>query len=144
MNVLWILFDGSCSFCLQNILFIAKYDSKNCFRFVPLQSEAGHHLLKKYGLPSSYRQSLVLIRENMFYLKSDAALRIVAKLKFPLPMLFIFIFVPKMLRDTIYDMIAANRHHICSIEPQPVPEIVQKRLVTNTISGLNDPSDVLK
>ena len=44
------------------------------------------------------------------YTRSTAALRIARRLRFPWPLLYAFILVPRPLRDMIYDFIARNRY----------------------------------
>ena len=44
------------------------------------------------------------------YTRSTAALRIARRLRFPWPLLYAFIIVPRPLRDLIYDFIARHRY----------------------------------
>ena len=104
-----ILFDGECNFCDSSVQFIIKRDPYAHFHFASLQSEIGTVLTKKYSIPEDV-DSLVLIEKNKAYTKSDAALRIAKKLDGLWHLLFIFILVPRPIRDGVYNYIAKNRY----------------------------------
>lgn len=107
-----LLFDGVCKFCHSSVQFVIKRDKKNRFVFCPLQSEKGQALLKQHGLSNNGLTSMVLLdtRSNRAYLKSSAALNIARQLKMPWPLMYIFIIIPKFIRDRIYDFIGNHRY----------------------------------
>ena len=51
-----------------------------------------------------------MLDDELIYDKSDAAIRIVRHLKFPYFLLAYLSFIPKPIRDKIYDWIANNRY----------------------------------
>ena len=104
-----ILFDGECNFCDANVQFIIKRDPAKHFQFASLQSEIGQELLKKHKVPAEV-DSLVLVENDRAYVKSTAALRIAKKLDGLWHLLFLFILIPKRLRDYLYDIISSNRY----------------------------------
>ena len=104
-----ILFDGFCNLCSWSVQFILKRDSKNYFRFASLQSEIAERFLKDFNIPKGFYQSLVLIENNRVYFRSNAALKIARKLRGLWPILYVFILIPKPVRDYIYNIIAINR-----------------------------------
>jgi len=114
-----ILFDGVCNFCNGLVNFIIRQDKKNIFLFAPLQSERGKKLLDQYGIDWKNNDSFVLIentgpndsvRQDKAYEKSNAALRIAAKLPWYWKWSQIFWILPKPIRDGIYSIIAKNRY----------------------------------
>lgn len=114
-----ILFDGVCNFCNGLVNFIIRQDKKNIFLFAPLQSERGKKLLDQYGIDWKNNDSFVLIentgpndsvRQDKAYEKSNAALRIAAKLPWYWKWSQIFWILPKPIRDGIYNIIAKNRY----------------------------------
>jgi len=114
-----ILFDGVCNFCNGLVNFIIRQDKKNIFLFAPLQSERGKKLLDQYGIDWKNNDSFVLIentgpndsvRQGKAYEKSNAALRIAAKLPWYWKWSQIFWILPKPIRDGIYNIIAKNRY----------------------------------
>ena len=104
-----ILFDGDCNFCDASVQFIIKRDPSAHFHFTSLQSEKGVQLRKQYGI-SDEIDSLVLIENGRVYTKSSAALRIAKKLDGLWHLLFLFILVPPIIRNGVYDYFAANRY----------------------------------
>ncbi|MBL0049971.1 MAG: DUF393 domain-containing protein [Bacteroidetes bacterium] len=105
-----ILFDGYCNLCSSSVQFIVRHDPNAKFKFCSLQSESAKKLIRQFAIPYQNLESIVLIEENKFYFKSDAALRITKQLKFPISMLTIFTLLPKFFRDGIYNWIAKNRY----------------------------------
>jgi len=107
-----ILFDGVCNFCNYWVNFTIERDEKSIFKFAPLQSEQGQILLQQYNLSPTNFDSFILIRGENVYVKSTAALMISKTLSGPAKMLYSFIFLPKFLRDFIYDLVAKNRYKL--------------------------------
>jgi predicted DCC family thiol-disulfide oxidoreductase YuxK len=87
-----------------------KRDKGESFSFIPLQNSES---LKKAGLPIFDKNTLstiILIEEGKIYQLSDAALRIVRRLKFPWNLLYTFIIVPPFIRDGIYKFVSRKRY----------------------------------
>jgi predicted DCC family thiol-disulfide oxidoreductase YuxK len=105
-----ILFDGICNFCSGIVLFTLKRDPEGIFRYAPLQSEAGQSLLRHFGLLTDDFNSLILVEGNKYYQKSTAVLRIAKRIRGLWPLLYLFVTVPRPIRDFIYDLVAKNRY----------------------------------
>lgn len=105
-----ILFDGICNLCNGAVQFVIKHDRAGLFKFASLQSDAGRQLLKSHGLKQTDFDSFVLIQDGRSYTKSSAALMVAKKLDGPVKLLGGFIFVPGIIRDGIYSLVAANRY----------------------------------
>lgn len=125
-----ILFDGECNFCDKSVQFIIKRDPEAIFSFTSQQGEAGQQMIKKHHAPSSV-DSIILIENDTYYLKSSAALRICRHLQGAWKLLFIFILVPYPIRDFFYNILAKNRYKWFGKKDQctlPTPE-VRKRFL---------------
>jgi predicted DCC family thiol-disulfide oxidoreductase YuxK len=105
-----ILFDGVCNLCNSSVLFIIKRDPKARFYFAALQSDFGIAKLREYGISSVVPESVLLLEAGELCQKSTAALKIARNLSGLWPAIYVFIIVPKFLRDFIYDFIARNRY----------------------------------
>ena len=105
-----VLFDGVCNLCNSAVHFIIRNDRKNVFMFTSLQSEAGQKLLAQYNFPLDELNSFILIENNKAYTRSTGALKVAKKLNGLWPWLYSFIIIPKILRDSIYDMVGNNRY----------------------------------
>ena len=105
-----ILFDGVCNLCNSSVQFVIKHDNKNQFLFASLQSDASRKLLLQFNYENPKMKSIVLIENDILSDKSTAALRISKKLVSPWNILYLFIILPKALRDFFYNIIAKNRY----------------------------------
>jgi predicted DCC family thiol-disulfide oxidoreductase YuxK len=106
-----VIFDGDCLFCQRSIRFIHRYDRANAFRFAARRTPAGEKLLAEVGVALA-PNSMVLIDEQGAWLRSDAVLRIAARLAAPWSVARVFLLVPRPIRDAVYRVIAAVRHRI--------------------------------
>jgi len=106
-----ILFDGYCNLCNSSIQFIIKHDKKKHFLLASLQSDAAKNILLQLGQKSFKNiDSIVLIENNKILYKSDAALLIAKNLDGLMKFVYLFLIVPRPLRDAIYNYIAKNRY----------------------------------
>ncbi len=126
-----ILFDGVCNLCNNAVVFIIKRDKKDVFRFAAIQSDEGEKLIKKHNIDTSKTDSIILIENDTYSVKSTAALKIAKHLKGGYPLLYGFIILPAFFRNWVYDIIAKNRYKWfgkkdnCMI---PTPELKEKFL----------------
>jgi len=109
-NTAIILFDGVCNFCNTSVNKIIKHDKKNKFKFTALQSEAGKKLLQQHSIDATKIDSIILIENNIVFIKSTAILKISKHLNGLYPLAFGFIIIPTFIRDAVYDFIARNRY----------------------------------
>ena len=104
-----IFFDGMCNFCSSSVHFIIKRDKNSYFHFASLQSDSVSLLLENSN-SSSLPDSIILFEKGKYYYYSTAALRIASKLSFPWNLFYIFILVPRFLRDPLYKWFASRRY----------------------------------
>lgn len=104
-----VLFDGYCNLCSASVNFIINRDRKDYFRFVAMQSDEGKKTLFPYKSSMKDNNSVVLIENFIAYNKSTAALRIVRKLNGLWPLLYLFIVIPRPIRDFVYMIFSKNR-----------------------------------
>jgi len=107
-----ILFDGVCNLCNNLIRFIIRFDNRQTFRFVSLQSDKGKLLLKARGISDININSIIYFNKERVFFKSDAALNILYNMGYPWRLLYAFIIFPLFVRDGIYNLIARNRYLI--------------------------------
>ncbi|MBS3739686.1 thiol-disulfide oxidoreductase DCC family protein [Mesohalobacter halotolerans] len=127
-----LLFDGVCNFCNDSVRFIMKRDKKDLYRYASLQSELGQKLTQERDINTDEVDSIILIQPGeAYYIKSDAALEIAKNMSGLYPVLSIFLFLPRGLRDFFYDLIAKNRYKWFGKKeacPMPSPEEQSKFL----------------
>lgn len=126
-----VLFDGVCNLCNGLVRFIIKRDRNGKFKFASLQSEIGQQWLLRFGLAKNEFESFVLIEGDKYYVKSAAALKMLRELGGIWKAFYVFILVPRPVRDFMYDLIAKSRYkifgkrNICMI---PTPELKERFL----------------
>ena len=107
-----ILFDGFCNFCNFWMNFIIDRDAKSIFKFASLQSESGAKLTEKYSMKAKDIDSVILIIDDKYFVKSEATLRIAKELTSFWKLFYYLKVIPLPVRDFIYDLIAKNRYAI--------------------------------
>ncbi len=128
-----ILFDGVCNLCNASVQFVIRHDSAAKFRFAAIQSEIGREIFQRHGLDPANLQTFVFITDGRIFLRSDAAIEVVARFGGAWKLLRVFSLVPRSVRDAIYSFIAQNRYRwfgrqeVCMI---PTPEIKERFLDT--------------
>lgn len=126
-----VLVDGVCHFCQGLTKWIIKRDPEGKYHFASLQSDVAKQLLEKGNLSTNSMDTFVLIEDGKYYTRSTAALRLAKGLKFPYPLLYVLIIVPKFIRNAIYNMVARNRYRwfgkdeVCML---PTPDIKDRFL----------------
>ena len=121
-----VLFDGVCNLCNGFVQFVIARDPRARFRFGTLQSDAAASVLRHLGVQGPMPDSVVLIEDERVYVRSTAALRIARALRFPWPLAYGLIAVPRPLRDWVYDVVARRRYRwfgrsdVCMV---PTPEL---------------------
>ncbi|MCF6199998.1 MAG: thiol-disulfide oxidoreductase DCC family protein [Hyphomicrobiaceae bacterium] len=107
-----ILFDGVCNLCNGSVNFILARDPREIFLFSPVQSAFAQELLARHGLQGIGNDSFVLVKDSQCYLRSDAALQISREMSGVWPWLYGLRFVPKPLRDFVYNLVARHRYRL--------------------------------
>lgn len=103
-----VLFDGECGLCSRSVQFVARHDASASIRFAPLKSNIGVRLRERVGADPGLG-SVIVIDHGKAFLKSDATIRIAARLRFPWNLLRLLAMVPRPLRDWAYDVVAEHR-----------------------------------
>ena len=130
-NTQLILFDGVCNFCNTSINFIIDHDPEKHFKFAPLQSDLGQSILTQFNKNTHDFDSVILLKDNQLYQKSEAALEIAKQLSGGWKYLSVFGILPPFLLNFFYDIIAKNRYKIFGKTEtcrMPTPELRERFL----------------
>jgi len=92
------------------VRFIIRHDKHGRLRFAAVQSAAGQTLQAHYQLDALALNTMVLIKDNNAYTKSEAALLIARHLGRPWSWLALLRVIPRPLRDSVYTWIAQHRY----------------------------------
>jgi len=104
-----LFYDGECALCNRCVQYIIKHEKGEELLFCSLQSDFAKQELEKYHYDFGLTNTLVLIKDNKAYFKSDAALILQKFLKEPYSWLYAFTIFPKFFRDWVYDIVSRNR-----------------------------------
>ena len=124
-----ILFDGVCNLCNSSVQKVIENDERNLFQFASLQSDFGQKFLRKNNFSQDEFNSMILIDGDRFYTQSDAALRIGKELKGIYKISGALLWIPKFIRNFVYEIIAKNRYKWFGKKEScwlPTPELKQK------------------
>ena len=73
-----IMFDGVCKLCNGWSRFIIRFDTQKKFKLCAVQSDEGQAILKWFGYPTDFYETMLLIQGNRALEKSDSFLAIAA------------------------------------------------------------------
>lgn len=143
-----VAFDGVCNLCNSTVNWIIDNDPKQQFKFIALQdiarlealgfdlkelqfTEQSSSVNSESQTDESNMQSVYLIEQGKLFDKSTAVLRICRQLSGLYPLLYLYILIPRPLRDIVYDFIAKNRYKWFGRRAQcriPSPELKDRFL----------------
>ena len=104
-----ILLDGVCVLCSRGCSFVSKRDRRGYFRFAPMQLAEGRPLAEQLGINPDRPDSFAFVANGQAYVKSEAVLRIARELPH-WQWTWLFHFIPLLIRDAIYELVARNRY----------------------------------
>ena len=109
-----IVFDGICSLCNKFVLFVAKRDYNDHFRFISLQNPNLHKYLNSSNKIDAVEANSILLinQEGNIKIKSEAIALIFCRLKGLKSLTFIMNFFPNKIRNVVYSLVAKYRYKI--------------------------------
>ena len=128
-----VFYDGQCGLCDKVVQFLLKRDRMKIFMFAPLQGSTAASVLKELPPELKSVDSLILVEnylasDQQFYLLGKGALRICWLLGGAWMLLGWISFLPAVLYDWGYRIVARNRH----------------RFFPNTSCVIPDPKDKVR
>ncbi|NNE25996.1 MAG: DUF393 domain-containing protein [Saprospiraceae bacterium] len=130
-----IFFDGLCVLCQGFIGFVWKHDKNNTFAFSSLQSPYATQHKEAYGISQTIDSVVYFDGKNHYY-KSTAALKILNQLGGWKAWLYPFIFIPRPLRDLVYDFVALIRYRVFG-KSKEVCEVMDEAMRRKVIWDVN-------
>ncbi|WP_298929138.1 DUF393 domain-containing protein [uncultured Allomuricauda sp.] len=104
-----IVFDGECNLCNGVVGWLLKFAPEDIFQFVPFQSPQGQNLLRQYGFSTNQLETVILFDEHGKHTHSDGFLKIISKIPKWRLVSALLAFIPRIVRDTIYNLASKNR-----------------------------------
>jgi predicted DCC family thiol-disulfide oxidoreductase YuxK len=113
-----LLFDGTCGFCARSVQFVLDRERRQrTLRFASLESPTGKAIRRRHPELADV-DSVVWVEsaetpQEHTYVRSAAALSVLRYLGGPWSALAALgAFVPRVIRDPVYDLIARHRHEL--------------------------------
>jgi len=112
-----ILYDGVCGLCNRLVQFVLKHDGRDLFRFASLQSSFARTVLVRHGFNADDLDTVYVVLDyddaaERLLRKSDAVAYILHQLGGIWRLLAWFRFIPRVIRDLVYDLIARLRYPV--------------------------------
>lgn len=108
-----VIYDGVCNLCNSGIRFVLRRTNPK-LKFCAAQTKNGAQVLDKIGisLDNVMKQFAYVDCKGQVYRASTAALRISKEMKWPWPIVSVFLVIPAILRDPVYDVVAKHRYRM--------------------------------
>ncbi|MCE0917960.1 thiol-disulfide oxidoreductase DCC family protein [Pseudomonas sp. NMI760_13] len=107
-----LLFDGVCRLCNGWARFVIRHDRHRRIRLATVQSAQGQALLAWAGLPVTAFDTMAVIRDRHYWVRSEAFFEVVRQLPGAWSLLRVLRLCPRRLRDWLYDRVALNRYRL--------------------------------
>jgi len=124
-----VLYDGVCGLCNRLNQFLLKRDRYDRLRFASLQSNFATSLLEQHGVSAVDLDTVYVVLDygqpaERLLVRSDAILHVVDQLGGLWRVSRLGSFLPKALRDSLYNLVARNRYrafgkHETCLLPEP-------------------------
>jgi len=107
-----IVFDGVCVLCSGFFRFVLSHDTHRRFSFVLAQSSFGSKLYAALGLPTDEFDTNLVIVDGRIYQRGNAFAHAMHALGWPWKILYPLRFIPNVIKDPAYYLIARNRYRL--------------------------------
>jgi len=127
-----VLFDGECAFCARQVAWIAAHDHEDRFRFAPRLSDEGRAMLRRCGIEGDGPESMILVYYESSWraiTHSDAVIGVASRLGTPWRYAAIAKHVPRIVRDSMYGIVARFRKRLGSRACGVPTDAVRARLL---------------
>jgi predicted DCC family thiol-disulfide oxidoreductase YuxK len=125
-----LLYDGTCGFCAESVQLVLRHDRRGTLRFAALDGAFGRAVLARHPELAQLDSMVWLeparggIPERLFR-RSAAALQVARYLGGAWRLATVAGLVPRVFRDSLYDLMARHRHQLTRAGPQclvPTPD----------------------
>jgi predicted DCC family thiol-disulfide oxidoreductase YuxK len=109
-----ILYDGDCGLCARVVQFTLARDRHDRFRFAALQSDYARPILERHHKSTSSFDTFFVVHDlgtpgERLHERSDAGLDVISGLGGAWSLTAILRWVPRFIRNAVYDFIARRR-----------------------------------
>ncbi len=106
------LYDGVCGLCDRTVQFLLARDPAGALRFAPLQGPTAAALATRHPEITGNLDTVIYLEDGVAYVRSEAVLRACGHLPAPWRLLRALRWIPAVLRDVVYRLVARSRYRI--------------------------------
>jgi predicted DCC family thiol-disulfide oxidoreductase YuxK len=107
-----LLYDGTCGLCARSVRWILDHERDHAIWFAPLQGPTAARMRERHPKIPQAIDTVVYISDGRAYLRSKALLHAASHLRAPWRWTHAFRWMPAMVLDLGYRVIAAVRYRI--------------------------------
>jgi predicted DCC family thiol-disulfide oxidoreductase YuxK len=107
-----VLYDGVCGLCARSVRWILRHERDHELQFAPLQGSTAAALRAKHPVIPQTLESVVYVAGDRAYVRSKAFLHLSRHLRAPWRWLYAFRWMPSVILDLPYRLVAATRYRI--------------------------------
>ena len=104
-----VLYDGECGLCQFSVQWLLDKDVNKELCFAPLQGETAKHYLTSGQIPVNLDSLIYVRQEREIFWYSTGVLELLKVLPRPWSWGKVALYIPRVLRDSAYRLVAANR-----------------------------------
>jgi predicted DCC family thiol-disulfide oxidoreductase YuxK len=126
-----VLFDGECAMCNRWVVWALKRDPCGALHFTSNRSEVSQRLLAEFGVSGDESSSVLVFDGEGMLARSDAVIFTMSLLPVPYSWARFLRFIPRIIRDSVYRLVAAVRYRIFGrvVECALLSEDQRRRLI---------------
>lgn len=106
------LYDGVCVLCSAAVQYVLRHERDHAIRFVAIQSGEGRRLAAHHGIDADDPATFLFIENSVALEKSAGVMALAAHVGGPGRLVLLGRFLPRRLRDVVYDFVARRRYRI--------------------------------
>lgn len=107
-----LFYDGVCGLCNKLVQVVIDADRERVFRYAPLQGDTAAALRQVYPEIPDDLDTMVYVEDGRVYTRAHAVMQAASRLSFPFRVLSWFRWVPAVLANPFYNLVARVRYRL--------------------------------
>jgi predicted DCC family thiol-disulfide oxidoreductase YuxK len=112
MNQAIWLFDSACVLCSAAVRYTLRHERAATIRFVAIRSAEGREIAQRHGIDAENPDTFLFVENGIAHGRSDGVMALAHHLDGPAKLVRFGRFMPRSVRDWLYDRVALNRYRL--------------------------------
>lgn len=112
-----VVFDGECALCNGFVAWLVRHDTRRRFLLAGSAGPVGRAVVEVAGLEAEITASTLLVWDGTAHLRSNAIVAVARGLPWPWRAAAVIRWVPLVVRDSVYRLVAARRRRAVAEDP---------------------------